>query len=193
MWPLDIITDTTRADQISTQQHSLPPTCVARAVEVKPSLPPRKPVNRPQETTSTLKEIRVRTIVSIILEPVVTEASMTRTLPLLKCVVDAVGMEISVQTRITTSSTQPETRASPTSPQMTAMDNSTRRVSQLKNSAAVVVVVFSGFVARVQILLHWSVSIRLPTTVLNTLKTHRHVECTCVWSQSLFSSLFVSL
>ena len=111
-----------------------------------------------------------------------TEHTTISTLPLLKCVVDA-NDSITVQTQITTSLTQLETHAPPTSLQMTATDNSTHRVSQLKNFAVLVmVVVFNGFVARFQLPLLLSVSIRLPTKihpVLNTLKTHRRAECTC--------------
>ena len=48
-----------------------------------------------------------------------------------------------MQTQITTSSTQLETRAPPISLQMTATDNSTHRVSQLKSFAVLVVGWFS--------------------------------------------------
>ena len=100
---------------------------------------------------------------------------MTTTLLLLKCVVDAVVPVLdSVQTQITTSSTQLETRAPPTSLQMTAMDNSTQRVLQLKSSAVLVVEVFNGIPTR----------FRSPQRHLRAPTTMRHV---------IFSSITSSL
>ena len=178
----------TPANQTTTHPPSPPPPCAARVVEDKPSFPPpppRKPANTPLQLTSTPRETRVRTIASIISDKDVTEPTTTPTLPLLKCVVDVVVFRYAVQTQITISSTQQETRAPPTSLQMTATDNSTRRLSQLKSFAVLVVGAFNGLPIRFRNLQrHLYAPTPLQTTtmrrVLSTPKTHQHVECTCV-------------
>ena len=90
-----------------------------------------------------------------------------------------------MQTQIAISSTQQETRAPPTSLQTIATDNSTHRLSQLKNFAVLVAGAFNGLPIRFKNpQRHLYAPTPLQTTtmrrVLSTLKTHQHVECTCV-------------
>ena len=73
------------------------------------------------------------------------EATMTMILLPMKCVVDAVVLPThSVQTHITTSSTQLETRAPRISLQMTATDNLKLRHSLLKSFAVPVEVEYQN-------------------------------------------------
>ena len=126
-----------------------------------------------------------------------TGPSMTLTLQRVRCAVDVVVViHYSVQPQITTSSTQQTTLAPPISLQMTATDNSTHRISQLKNFAVVAEEVLNGLPMRSRIVRqHLNVLTYPPTTpmyspVLNTIKTHRHAECTCVCSRTLFVAHF---
>ena len=115
-WPFSTVTDTPPVNQATTRPLSPPPPCAAYVVEDRPSFPqthPRKHVNTFLQLTSISREIRVRTISSIISELDVTEPTTILTLPLLKCVVDVVVLHIAVQTQITISSTQQEIRAPP--------------------------------------------------------------------------------
>ena len=95
MWPFDIIMDTLlNVNHSTTHPLSLPPPCAAHAAEDKPSSPQsprRKSANTSLQLILTSRETRAHTISSIISEQDVTEPTTTRTLLLLKCVVDAVA------------------------------------------------------------------------------------------------------
>ena len=171
---------------------SRPPKCVALVVVDEQFLPTRKARVNTGLGVSTPREIPVPTIVSTIWELDVLEPSMTLTLQRVRCGVDVVVViHYAVQPQITTSSMQQTTLAPPISLQMTATDNSTHRISQLKNFAVVVEEVFNGLPMRSRIVRQHSNVLTYPPTapmyrpVLNTIKTHRHAECTYCGFKSL--------
>ena len=185
MRPLNTITDTFLANPTTTHPPSPPPPCAARVVVDKPSFPPppRTPANTSLQLTSTPREIRVPTMSNIILDMDVTEPTMTMTLQRVRCVVVAVAPNHFVQTQITISSMQLEKRVPLTS--LTATDEATHRILLLESSVVNVVVASSGAPAQFKYhpqLLHVLTRYQTTTTirVLNTTKTHRRAERTCV-------------
>ena len=187
MWPLHTITDTmTSAHPTTTHPPSPPPPCAARVVVDKPSFPPpppRIPANTSLQLTSTPREIRVPTMSNIILDMDVTEPTTIRTLQRARCVVVAVAPNHFVQTQITISSMQLEKRVPLTS--LTAADEATHRISLLKSFVVNVVEASNGTPTQSKFPpQHLHVLTPCQTTtmhhVLNTTKTHRRAERTCV-------------
>ena len=187
MWLSLTTTDTLHVHPTSTHPSSPPPPCVARVVVDKPSFPPpppRKPANTSLQLTSTPREIRVPTMPNIILDMDVTEPTTIRTLQRVRCVVVVVAPNHFVQTQITISSTQLETRVFPQT-SLTATDISTHRIFLLKSFVVNVVEASNGTPTPSKFPpQHLHVLTQCQTTtmhhVLNTTKTHRLAERTCV-------------
>ena len=184
MRPFITITDTLTAIPTTTHPPSPSPPCAARVVVDKPSFPPppRTPANTSLQLTSTPREIRVPTIVNIILDMDVTEPTTIRTLQRVRCVV--VVSKNTVQTQITISSTQLETRVLPQT-SLTATDISTLRISMPKSFVVNVAVVLNGTQTQSsRHPQHLHVLTRFQTTTMHhvpsTTKTRQRAECTCV-------------